>query len=291
MADDRTRIKLGGTSRDNRVDAFIKHLYGTFPRNPINPDQFAMLFGDGEDQKIAVFDVRPGVGKGPTAQVYWVHTYPHRQGVGTMAFDQLKEIAREFGVGLELMPWKHGPVSQRNLIRFYRKQGFKGQNRMTWNPGDGVEESGRVDIAKDFDPSDEFYDPDERYKPSRLPGKRRDPQASDESERGIGVWVPSWDAFFYISAHILRRSMERGTRPDYVTAEIARLFDKHRQRIEKLPARTHFVLRTPQRYSIVMNKTTMPDGRTRYAAVTVLPNGVPIPPKARYVFAEDSRGT
>lgn len=132
-------IKLGGTpKRDNRVDEFIRYLYDTYPRNPMNPDQFAMLFGEGEDQTIAVFDIRPNKAKPGTAVVHWVHTYPHRKGVGTRAFAELQNIATRYGVGLELYPWKHGPVSQASLMKFYRRQGFKplqkGGKEMAWQP-------------------------------------------------------------------------------------------------------------------------------------------------------------
>jgi hypothetical protein len=131
------RIGLKKAS-DDRVKEFIRYLYDTYPRNPMNGDQFAMVFGEGDDQSIAVFDIRPS-NKPNTAIVQWVHTYPHRKGVGTRAFGELQGIASRYGVGLELYPWKHGTVSQASLMRFYRKQGFKPTNKggkeMSWHPG------------------------------------------------------------------------------------------------------------------------------------------------------------
>lgn len=131
------RVKLGKVA-GSRVDGFIDELYSTYPRNPINPSQFAMVFGQGDDQQIAVFDIRPSTTMPNTAVVHWTHAYPRRQGVGTKAFKLVQDVARRHGVSLELFPWQHGPVSQAGLMKFYRKQGFeplqKRGKQMVWKP-------------------------------------------------------------------------------------------------------------------------------------------------------------
>lgn len=285
------KLKLGSRTADTgKVDEFIKHLYDTYPINPMNPEQFAMLYGSGEDQQIAVFDIRQSRARPNVAVVHWVHTYPHRQGVGTRAFGELKAIASRYGVGLELYPWQHGRVSQSALTKFYKKQGFKPINKggkdMIWQPTGEVDEANSLRYIKDYDPSDEFYDPDERIKTKNKAQKKKADDVEHALEHGISVWVPSWKALFYISAHILQRGKERNIPMQNVISEISRLFEKHKEKILTLPADSKFVLRTPYRYSIVMSKEPLGNDKTRYAAVTVLPLGDPIPRTAKFVFAE-----
>lgn len=286
-------IKLRLVSRSSgngKVDEFIKHLYDTFPRNPMDGNQFAMLFGSGDDQSIAVFDIRPSKTRPNTAVVHWVHTYPHRQGVGTRAFGELKAIASGYGVGLELYPWKHGPVSQSSLMRFYRRQGFKpinkGGKEMAWSP---VDEASRISYVRDYDPNDEFYDPDERTLSKSAPRVWDRPEKDDTppQHQGKMEYVPGYDSYFYTSGHIQDRDddPDRHVRGESLMKVIAGILHRNMDAIRALPRKTKFVLRTPYRRSVVIYKTDGPRGKDLYVLLTVLPPGEKIPHKIRNVFS------
>lgn len=281
-------MKLSLSSKDGKVDGFIRHLYDTYPRNPMNPDQFAMVFGDGDAQSIAVFDIRRGT-RPNTAMVQWVHTYPHRQGVGTRAFGELQAMAAKHGVGLELYPWKHGTVSQANLMKFYRKQGFKprqkGGKEMAWHPP-AVDEASGISYVRDYDPSDEFYDPEDRMpKSSKAPvsmrqryADRREQEVEDpapQGHRGVMKYVPSWDAYFYLSGHMQDRDAkpDRRVEKEDVTKAIGGAMERNREMVDGLPHGTKFIIRTRYRRSIPVLKTTAHNGKTLYVIKTVIGPG------------------
>jgi hypothetical protein len=90
--------------------------------------------------------------------VYWFQAWPQRQGIGSRAMKVLQDKAREYGVGLTLITWDKGRVSQAALTKFYKRQGFKqdvkGSRKMSWNP-ENVDENfadgkkpGRKGLAK-----------------------------------------------------------------------------------------------------------------------------------------------
>lgn len=116
----------------------IEDVYGQYPVHPFNPNQRAMVEGEGEDQTLGTFELKPSMSARNAVELDWLSAYPHKQGVGSRTLKKLQEHAIEHGVGLTLFPWKHGGVSQSKLIKFYKKHGFmpttKGGKAMIWRP-------------------------------------------------------------------------------------------------------------------------------------------------------------
>lgn len=131
-------IMEGGHALDepNRVKEFISAMYDKYSVWPMDNKQRAMVWGAGEDQQFAVFELKPSLSKKNAVEVAWFAAYPLRQGVGTRAMAELQQQAREYGVGLTLFPWDKGQVSQSKLIKFYKQSGFKptqkGGKAMAW---------------------------------------------------------------------------------------------------------------------------------------------------------------
>lgn len=128
---------------------WIKKVYDQYPRNPLNSRQFVMVYGQGEDQQLAMFELEPSLSKKNAVEVKWFQSYPHRQGVGTRAMKELQSLAAKDGISLTLYPWDKGQVSQRNLTKFYRGVGYtpinKGGKSMSWSP-DNITESTNTNI-------------------------------------------------------------------------------------------------------------------------------------------------
>jgi hypothetical protein len=97
-----------------------------------------MVWGEGDDQQFAMFELTPSFSKRGAVEVKWFQAYPLRQGVGSRAMKELQTLAREDGITLTLFPWDKGQVSQAKLTKFYKGQGFtptvKGGKAMTWAP-------------------------------------------------------------------------------------------------------------------------------------------------------------
>ena len=128
-------IKL--VSTDSKARAFIDKIYARFPQT-WQHNHVMMLGGSGDDQQFAMFELVPSFSKRGAVEVKWFQAYPLRQGVGTRAMAVLQDAAREDGVALTLYPWDKGQVSQGNLVKFYKKAGFrpsaKGAKTMAWEP-------------------------------------------------------------------------------------------------------------------------------------------------------------
>jgi hypothetical protein len=128
-----TRIKLGN---NNAARAFIERVYTKYPHTMQN--NHVMVWGSGDDQQFAMFELIPSFSKRGAVEVKWIQAYPLRQGVGTRAMQELQSMAREDGISLTLFPWDKGQVSQSKLTKFYRGQGFKptvkGGKAMQWEP-------------------------------------------------------------------------------------------------------------------------------------------------------------
>lgn len=120
----------------NRVREFIKAMYDKYPVWPMDGNQRTMVWGTGEEQQFAVFELKPSLSKRGSVEVAWFAAYPLRQGVGTKAMAELQKQAREYSVGLTLFPWDKGQVSQSKLMKFYKQSGFKpaqkGGKAMAW---------------------------------------------------------------------------------------------------------------------------------------------------------------
>lgn len=129
-------IKIG-YKKDPKVQKFIDDLYAKYPKHPLNPRQFAMVWGEGEEQELAFFELKPSAHPG-AVEVDWFQAYPQRQGVGSRAMKELQDLAQKDGIALTLYPWDKGRVSQTKLIKFYKSHGFKpvakGQKAMKWEP-------------------------------------------------------------------------------------------------------------------------------------------------------------
>lgn len=130
--------------------SWIKKVYSMYPRNPLNPKQFVMVYGEGDNQQLAMFELEPSVSKSNAVEVKWFQSYPHRQGVGTRAMRELQSLAAKDGIALTLYPWDKGQVSQRNLTKFYKSVGYnainKGGKSMSWSPEQEIKESTNTNI-------------------------------------------------------------------------------------------------------------------------------------------------
>ena len=128
-----TRIKLGN---NDAAKAWIDRVYTKYPHTMQN--NHVMVWGSGDDQQFAMFELIPSFSKRGAVEVKWFQAYPLRQGVGSRAMQELQAMAREDGISLTLFPWDKGQVSQSKLTKFYRGQGFKptvkGGKAMQWEP-------------------------------------------------------------------------------------------------------------------------------------------------------------
>lgn len=121
---------------------WIKKVYEQLPRNPMNPSQRVMMFGEDD---FAVLELGPsGVTPG-AVEIKWIQAYPLRGGNGTKAIRELQRMAAEDNITLDLFPWDKGRVSQANLIKFYKSVGFepirRGSKNMIWRPDGEVRRS------------------------------------------------------------------------------------------------------------------------------------------------------
>lgn len=120
------------------VEDFIKKIYSEYPQSPFNPNQHAVLTGEGPDQTIALFELEPSKSVKGAVEIHWIQAYPQRQGVGSAAIRELQAKAREAGLKMSLYPKPNGAVSQASLKRLYKRLGFnpihKGASTMVWNP-------------------------------------------------------------------------------------------------------------------------------------------------------------
>ena len=128
-----TVLKLRG-DRD-RAQKFIDSVYERYPQTWQN--NHAMIWGEGDNQELALFELVPHPGQADTVEVKWFQAYPLRRGVGSRAMRELQRLAQEAGVNLSLYVWDKGQVSAAQLTRFYRAMGFqptqRGSRSMTWS--------------------------------------------------------------------------------------------------------------------------------------------------------------
>lgn len=123
-------------TNDGPAKQFVDRMYSELPLNPLNPDQIAMVYGEGEDQQLALWELETSKTDPNTVHVKFVSAYPRRKGVGTKAMRDMQDMAAKAGVRLELTVWKKGPVSELGLRAFYKKMGFKpdGRGMLAWDP-------------------------------------------------------------------------------------------------------------------------------------------------------------
>jgi hypothetical protein len=133
-------IMEGGHAIEESADpkAWIEKMYSKYQAWPMDSNQRVMVWGTGEEQQFAVFELKPSMSKRGAVEVAWFQAYPLRQGVGSRAMKELQAQAQADGIGLTLYPWDKGRVSQAKLIKFYKQAGFKpavkGAKNMAWEP-------------------------------------------------------------------------------------------------------------------------------------------------------------
>jgi GNAT superfamily N-acetyltransferase len=172
--DEEPVIKLADNGRE-RAKAWIEKVYELYPSTFQN--NHVMMWGEGEDQQFAMFELVPSFSKRGAVEVKWISAHPLRQGVGSRAMKELQRLAHEDGISLTLFPWAHGQVSPAKLTKFYKGQGFKptakGAKTMAWEPpvsenmdhskdGQAVEELKAALVAhgdhiRSMDSDDEVY--------------------------------------------------------------------------------------------------------------------------------------
>lgn len=123
-------------STSDAAKSWIEKVYAKYPHTMQN--NHVMVWGEGDDQQFAMFELTPSFSKRGAVEVKWFQAYPLRQGVGSRAMKELQALAREDGITLTLFPWDKGQVSQSKLTKFYKGQGFtptvKGGKAMSWAP-------------------------------------------------------------------------------------------------------------------------------------------------------------
>jgi GNAT superfamily N-acetyltransferase len=127
-------IKLGKGS--TQAQKFIDDVYSLYPHTWQN--NHVMVWGEGDDQELAMFELVPNPDRANTVEVKWFQAYPLRRGIGSRAMRELQRLAKESGINLSLFVWDKGQVSAAQLTKFYRAMGFrptaKGSRSMTWSP-------------------------------------------------------------------------------------------------------------------------------------------------------------
>jgi hypothetical protein len=129
-------VKIKLNTNNQKAKSWIEKVYKLYPTTMLN--NHVMLWGEGDDQQMAVFELTPSFGRRDSVEVKWFQAYPLRQGVGSKAMRELQRLAKEDNIQLTLYPWDKGQVSQSKLMKFYKTQGFKpikpGVKNMIWSP-------------------------------------------------------------------------------------------------------------------------------------------------------------
>lgn len=137
LSENEQPIKLADNGRSN-AKAWIDKVYSLYPTMLQN--NHVMLWGQGEHQQMATFELTPSWANRGAVEVKWFQAYPLRQGVGSRAMAELQRLAREDGITLTLFPWDKGQVSQAKLTKFYKGHGFKstakGSKNLHWTPNE-----------------------------------------------------------------------------------------------------------------------------------------------------------
>lgn len=127
-------IKLSGDN--SMAKSWIEKVYAKYPYTMQN--NHVMVWGKGDDQQFAMFELIPSMSKRGAVEVKWFQAYPLRQGVGSRAMKELQAMAQADGIALTLFPWDKGQVSQSKLTKFYKGHGFeptvKGSKSLAWTP-------------------------------------------------------------------------------------------------------------------------------------------------------------
>lgn len=130
-----------------KAKEWVNKMYDEYHANPLNPRQRVLVWGTGDDQQLGIFELKPRLDVKDAVEIQWFQAYPLRQGVGTKAMKELQDEAKKAGIKLTLFPWDKGRISQANLIKFYKKMGFKMVNKggkdMMWEPPADLEDTSK----------------------------------------------------------------------------------------------------------------------------------------------------
>ena len=172
-------------STSDAAKSWIEKVYAKYPHTMQN--NHVMVWGEGDDQQFAMFELTPSFSKRGAVEVKWFQAYPLRQGVGSRAMKELQALAREDGITLTLFPWDKGQVSQAKLTKFYKGQGFtptvKGGKAMAWSPE--LNEELRVDV-----PNEEWLQDAIDYAKSKSPDRNGLPYMGKTTATVRNVDVP-----------------------------------------------------------------------------------------------------
>ena len=129
-------IKLGGGKNKEKAKAFIDKVYAKYP-HMFDGNNHVMTWGEGQDMQFAAFELEPTFKDG-VVDLKWIMTHPKKAGVGRKAIEELQRMAAEDNITLTLYAWENGPVSQAQLMKIYKKLGFKPtaskSKSMIWKP-------------------------------------------------------------------------------------------------------------------------------------------------------------
>jgi GNAT superfamily N-acetyltransferase len=134
-----------------RARRWIDKITSRMSKNPLNPDQHAMLFKVGGEDALAMFELVPSRIKPGATEIKWFAAHPTGSGIGKQAMQKLQSWATEDNMPLTLYPWDHGEMSQSKLTSFYKSLGFnpiKGHKDMLWEPVHDLNEDRRSDIIQ-----------------------------------------------------------------------------------------------------------------------------------------------
>lgn len=139
-------VKLQIRSDDSKkAKEWIEKIYSQYHIHPLNQMQRIMVWGEGEHQQMAIFELTPSLTKSGAVEIKWFQAYPRKEGIGKRAMQELQKKAHEDGITLTLFPWDKGQLTQAALIKIYKKMGFipltKGSKSMVWSPPEKVTEA------------------------------------------------------------------------------------------------------------------------------------------------------
>lgn len=127
-------IKLRGFGEtSSKSQAFVNNINSQYPQSFMSNKYRMMTFGQGNDMQIVQFELVPL--EKNWVEIKWLQATPMQGGAGTRALDILKQRAEEAGINYKLYVWEKGVVSKTNLIKFYKRNGFKRvgkSNVMKW---------------------------------------------------------------------------------------------------------------------------------------------------------------
>jgi hypothetical protein len=132
-------IKLSSSTPSDKSKKFIDDVNQKYQASPLNPRYRVMIFGKDNDMQIVQFELKAL--SDDKVEISWIQATPMRSGAGSKAMKILQDMANKAGVKLSLYAWDKGVVSRKNLLKFYKKHGFKQistSGNMEWKPDDNI---------------------------------------------------------------------------------------------------------------------------------------------------------